>query len=61
MPHELSPVLRSRYLVFLAIVCGWWYCSVIQLCLIICDPNGLQLPAFPVIQYLLGFAQIHVH
>ena len=61
MPLELSPVLRSRYLVFFATVSGWWYCSVAQLRLILCDPNGLHLSAFPVTQQLLEFAQIHVH
>ena len=61
MSLELSPVLRSRYLVFFVTVRGWWYCSVAQLCLILCNCNGLQPPAFPVIQYLLEFAQIYVH
>ena len=41
------------------------YCSVAQLCPILCDPMdcstaGLQ-PGFPVLHYLPEFAQTHVH
>ena len=36
-------------------------CSVIQLCPILCDPIDCGTPGFPVLQYLLEFAQIQVH
>ena len=34
--------------------------SVIQLCLTLCDPMDCSTPAFPVLRYLLEFAQTHV-
>ena len=46
---------------------GFWYslpnpcCSVAQLCLIICNPMDCSTPGFPVLHYLLEFAQTHVH
>ena len=36
-------------------------CSVIQLCLTLCDPMECSTPGFPVLHYLLEFAQTHVH
>ena len=30
-------------------------------CLILCDPMDWSMPGFPVLHYLLEFAQIHVH
>ena len=36
-------------------------CSVPQSCLNLCDPVDCSMPAFPVLYYLLEFAQIHVH
>ena len=36
-------------------------CSVPQSCLNLCDPMDCSMPAFPVLYYLLEFAQIHVH
>ena len=35
-------------------------CSVTQLCLTLCDPMDCSTPGFPVLHYLLGFAQNHV-
>ena len=37
------------------------YCSVAQSCLTLCDPMDCSTPGFPVLHYLLEFAQIHVH
>ena len=39
------------------------YCSssVAQLCLSLCDPMDCSMPGFPVLHYLLEFAQTHVH
>ena len=36
-------------------------CSVIQLCLTLCDPMDCSMPGFPVLRQLQEFAQIHVH
>ena len=36
-------------------------CPVAQPCLTVCDPMGCSMPDFPVLQYLLEFAQTHVH
>ena len=33
----------------------------IQLCLTLCNPMDCCMPGFPVLHYLLEFAQIHVH
>ena len=42
-----------------ALIC--WLLLVTKLCLTICSPIGCRMPDFPVIHYLLDFAQIHVH
>ena len=36
-------------------------CSVTKSCPTLCDPMGCSMPGFPVLQYLLDFAQTHVH
>ena len=36
-------------------------CSAAQLCLTLCDPWDCSMPGFPVLPYLLEFAQTHVH
>ena len=36
-------------------------CSVIKSCPALCDPMDCSMPGFPVLHYLLGFAQTHVH
>ena len=36
-------------------------CSVTKLYLTLCDPMDCSTPHFPVLQYLLEFAQTHVH
>ena len=36
-------------------------CSVAKLCPASCDPMGCSTPGFPVLHYLLGFAQTHIH
>ena len=36
-------------------------CSAAKLCQTLCDPVDCSTPAFPVLHYLLEFAQIHVH
>ena len=44
---------------FLFMVCSC--CSVSQLCLTLCSPMDNCMPGFPVLHYLLEFAQTHVH
>ena len=41
--------------------CHCCFCSVAQLCPTLCDPMDCSLPGFPVLHYLLEFAQVHVH
>ena len=36
-------------------------CSVAESCLILCDPMDCSMPGFPVLPYLLEFAQTNVH
>ena len=36
-------------------------CSVAKLCPTLCDPIDCSMPGFPVLCYLLEFAQTHVH
>ena len=35
-------------------------CSVAQSCLTLCDPMDCSMPGFPVLHYLLEFAQTHI-
>ena len=37
------------------------FSSVAQLCPALCDPMDCSMPVFPVLHYLMEFAQIHVH
>ena len=36
-------------------------CSVAKLCPTLCDPMDNSMPGFPVLHYLLKFAQTHIH
>ena len=36
-------------------------CSVTKLCLTLWDPINWSTPGFPILHYLLGFAQAHIH
>ena len=36
-------------------------CSFAKLCLTLCNPIEYSMPGFPVLHYLLEFAQTHVH
>ena len=37
------------------------FSSVIQSCPTLCDPMNCSILGFPVLHYLLEFAQVHVH
>ena len=47
--------------VFYDMMKNYWFCSVAKSCPILCDPMVRSMPGFPVLHYLLEFAQIHVH
>ena len=38
-----------------------WCCSVAKSCPALCEPMNCSTPGFPVLHYLLEFAQTHVH
>ena len=52
--HVNRETLKCHY-------CCYCYCSVAKSCLTLCDPMDCSKPGFPVLHYLLEFAQIHVH
>ena len=37
------------------------HCSVVQLCLTLCDSMDYSMPGLPVLHHLPEFAQIHAH
>ena len=47
--------------VFITLLCSCCSCSVAQSCLTLWDPMDGSPPGFPVLHYLLEFAQTHVH
>ena len=53
----VNPEASYLQLEFKAFCC----CLVAQSCLTLCDPMDCSTPGFPVLHYLLEFAQIHVH
>ena len=40
---------------------SWYCCSVAKSCPTLCDSMNCSMPGFPVLHYLLEFAQTHVH
>ena len=54
----ITPQLGVYWLMFRHLVKP---CSVTKLFLTLCDPMDCSMPGFPVLHYLLEFAQIHVH
>ena len=54
--HELSRKLR-----IFCVNIGWWYCSVAKLHPILCNSRDCSMPSFPVLHYLLEFAQNQAH
>ena len=61
MAVEAESVQRSLAFFFFLIQPHWSCCSVTQLCPTLWDPVDWSPPGFPVLHYLLEFAQIHVH
>ena len=53
-------VFRS-FLTFYKLIISCSCCSVAKSCLTLCDPKNCNIPGFPVLHYLLEFAQTHVH
>ena len=61
-PRWLRPLLWSQPTLTpwgCTILCCW--CSVPQLCPILCDPTDCSMPVFSVFHYLPEFAQTYVH
>ena len=71
LPHELLHITTPLrcHLPWEAFLNSLWSCSprhfccrsVAELCLTLCDPMGCSTPGFPVLHYLLEFAQTYVH
>ena len=63
-PMDCSPPGSSVQGIFQARVLEWGAIassdSVTKSCLTLCDPTGCSSPCFPVLHYLLEFAQTHV-
>ena len=57
IPKVLGALGQNRGEDYIYLLC----CSVTQLCLTLCNPMDCSTPAFPVLQYVLEFAQTHVH
>ena len=55
----MGDCLYSKKLCF-SFMCINICCSVAQSCLTLCDPMDCIIPGFPVLHYLLEFAQTHV-
>ena len=55
--------VHNRHLVHTCCMPGTVFCccSFAKLCLTLCDPMNCSTPGFPVLHYILGFAQTHVH
>ena len=60
VPSEVTPSYPSPSvaLTSITVVCCW---SVAKLCLTLWDPVDHSTPGFPVLQYLLEFAETRVH
>ena len=64
--HCLLPKVSSPYqcVVRFVAICSFFLCcccSVTQPFLILCNPTDCNTPGFPVLHYLSGFTQTHVH
>ena len=59
---QTTAFLLYPYLVKRKIISAmWFFSSVAQLCLTLCDPMHHSIPGFPVLHSLPEFAQTHVH
>ena len=43
------------------LIIKWYCCSLAKFHPTLCDPMDCSMPGFPVLHYLLEFAQIHLH
>ena len=60
----IHPVFLSCYIFLcrtLDLLSYYYCCSVSQSCPALCNPKDCNMPGFPVLHYLLEFAQTHVH
>ena len=58
---SIKTLVRPKYGTLTKVSHFHWCCSVTKSCLILCDPIDGSMRGFPVLHYLLEFAQIHVH
>ena len=58
---SIKTLVRPKYGTLTKVSHFHWCCSVTKSCLILCDPIDCSMRGFPVLHYLLEFAQIHVH
>ena len=58
---KYSGVIEMFCILFQMIVAQKCCCSVIQTCLALFNPMDCNIPGFPVLHYLLEFAQSHFH
>ena len=56
--YRWNDTISETWFFFFNCCCCW---SVPKLCLTFCDPMDCSTPGFPVLHYLLEFAQTHVH
>ena len=54
-PHDIIYMYYTIYYIL------YYYCSVSQLCLTLCNHMDCSTPGLPVLHQLLGFAHTHVH
>ena len=61
--HKLYSLdrIEGRLQAYLQICGGGVHCSIAKSCLTACDPTDCGTLGFPVLHYLLEFAQTHVH
>ena len=60
--HSPFLLVKSLCCVFLTCICFSWHCCcpVAKLYLTFCSPMNCSTPGFPVLRYLLEFAQTHI-
>ena len=58
---ELKERQKYRKYIYCFMKISYCCCSVAKWCLTLCDPMKCGIPGFPVLHYLPGFAQTHIH
>ena len=58
---ELKERQKYQRYIYCFMKISYCCCSVAKWCLTLCDPMKCGIPGFPVLHYLPGFAQTHIH